>query len=653
MFEITSIEDIELLKESEELECKAAAGRDGLGALPNDFWSTYSAMANTDGGVVLLGIKETKAGFKLQGLKKVEHIKKCLVDTANNQQKVSINLLDNSAIKEINIDNNLVLQITIPRATRKQRPVYLNQKPFDNTYRRLHEADQLLDGDTVKRYLAEQIHDSLDDQVLEHFGLSDINLETLRSYRQIFANRQPDHPWNSLGELDFLKKIGAWRLDRETGAQGLTLAGLLMFGTHPIIQEKLPLYMLDYQERDEAKAEKRWIDRVTLDGTWSGNLFDFYKKVFKKLTDDIKVPFETTLGERKDETTQHEAIREALCNVLVHADYSGRASILVVKRPDMFGFRNPGLMRIPPEFAMQGGEPDCRNRLLHQMFRYVGIGDQSGSGLPKILKTWKENHWRTPLLYDKTEPYDQTLLEMRMLDLFPNNIMEGLRFLLGTTFEEIGYLGQIALAIAATEGTVTHDRLKNNTDCHPTDLSKKLHELIELGILEKTGMNKGAVYHIVGLKLPSPEDVFGNSPILENNSPILENNSLNSESSSPILASEDKSRDNDGCLIPDQNHFDLPFIDDLDKLSIDLKSRLEILATEPRTKKTLSKVVMKQVIENICENHFVTISALANLLNRKTETLRGNYLSPMIKEGTLKLAFPKTPNHPKQAYTKA
>lgn len=78
------------------------------------------------------------------------------------------------------------------------------------------------------------------------------------------------------------------------------------------------------------------------------------------------------------------ALREALANVLVHADYSDRASVLVVKRPDMFGFRNPGLMRIPPEVAIRGGEHDCRNRTLHKMFRLVGIGEQAGSGIPKI-----------------------------------------------------------------------------------------------------------------------------------------------------------------------------------------------------------------------------------------------------------------------------
>ena len=156
----------------------------------------------------------------------------------------------------------------------------------------------------------------------------------------------------------------------------MTRAGLLMFGMHPVILQAFPFYMLDYQERTEATSEVRWVDRVTLDGSWSGNLYDFYRKIYPKLTADLKMPFLLEGGERKQETPVHVALREALVNALVHADYNGRASVLVVKSPDMFEFRNPGVMRIPVEAALKGGEADCRNRLRHQMFRYVGLANR-------------------------------------------------------------------------------------------------------------------------------------------------------------------------------------------------------------------------------------------------------------------------------------
>jgi len=60
--------DILKWKLSGELEYKLAAGRDSKGALPEDFWPTYCAFANTNGGVVLLGVKEKKDIFTLEGI---------------------------------------------------------------------------------------------------------------------------------------------------------------------------------------------------------------------------------------------------------------------------------------------------------------------------------------------------------------------------------------------------------------------------------------------------------------------------------------------------------------------------------------------------------------------------------------------------------
>ena len=88
------------------------------------------------------------------------------------------------------------------------------------------------------------------------------------------------------------------------------------------------------------------------------------------------MPFALKDGQRQDDTPVHEALREALVNTLVHADYTGRVSVLVVKRPDMFGFRNPGGLRLPIEQVIRGGESDCRNRILHQMFLLIGLGER-------------------------------------------------------------------------------------------------------------------------------------------------------------------------------------------------------------------------------------------------------------------------------------
>jgi len=69
---------------------------------------------------------------------------------------------------------------------------------------------------------------------------------------------------------------------------------------------------------------------------------------------DLKVPFVLKGGFRQGDTPLHQALREALVNTLVHANYSDRASVRITKRPSGFEFRNPGLMRVPAKAALHG-----------------------------------------------------------------------------------------------------------------------------------------------------------------------------------------------------------------------------------------------------------------------------------------------------------
>ena len=653
MIEIHSIADLELLRESVDVECKRAGGQDGKGALPHDFWETYSAMANTDGGIVLLGLQEKKGKFIPHSLTEPDRIRKDLADLANNPRKVSVNLLGNHSIRELEIDGNVLLQIEIPRANRLQRPVYLNGNPLlGNTYRRFHEADQSLNDDEVKRMLAEQANDSLDDRILPNFDLDDLHLESLRIYRQTHATLNPGHIWSGFTDREFLKAIGAWRKNRETGDSGLTAAGLLMFGTHPVIQEIFPYYMIDYQEHPEAKTERRWVDRVTLDGTWSGNLYDFYRKIYPKLVADLKVPFEIRDGVRHEDTPVHVALREALANVIVHADFREPASVLVVKRPDMFGFRNPGLMRIPPLIALRGDEHDCRNRLLHAMFRYVNVGEQAGSGIPKILSGWQSQHWRMPSLREEREPNNRTILELQMLDLFPPGILSVLKLHFKDRFDLLPQSSRLALAITLSEGRLTHGRLSELCHDHASDVSKTLRELVKDGFLTISGGGRGAVYRFDGTPIVNPDDVFGGANLVLSSSNLAESssnlavNSPNLTVDSPNLKSD---RDLEGRLL--SPHHPFPFVDDLAALHPNFLGALEAKAAEPRIKGKIPTEKMKAVITELCRDHYVTLRCLATLVHRQPETLMGQYLSAMWRNRELKLAFPDSPNNPRQAYT--
>lgn len=114
------------------------------GGFPHFFWTTFSAFANTDGGVIVLGVKEKNKQAVVDGLTKADVIalKKQFWDVANNKQKMSVPLLKEEEVHEEEISGEgWVLVCEIPRATYDKRPVFLDGQPYGNTYKRRHEGD--------------------------------------------------------------------------------------------------------------------------------------------------------------------------------------------------------------------------------------------------------------------------------------------------------------------------------------------------------------------------------------------------------------------------------------------------------------------------------------------------------------------------------
>ena len=614
-------------------------------------------MANAHGGVVLLGVREKNGVFSIAGIENPAKVRGDLFNTLNNRGKVSTNLLTDADVVEARIDGLTILVISVPVATRKQKPVFLNGQPLGNTYRRLNDGDRHCDEEMVKRMLAEQIEDERDARILTGYSMEDIDPESLRIYRQMLRDEKPGHPFLEQNDFEFLKSLRGWRRDRQTDESGLTLGGLLMFGNWDAIQDAVPHYFLDYQERPEAKTELRWVDRLVPDGSWTGNLFEFYRRVYRKLTADLKGPFALKDGQRQDDTPVHEALREALVNTLVHADYTGRVSVLVVKRPDMFGFRNPGGLRLPIEQVIRGGESDCRNRILHQMFLLIGLGERGGSGMPRIYGGWKSQHWRPPALAEKDEP-EQTLLMLQMADLLPESVLLQLQERFGAVFDDLDYTGRLIMATVAMERVVSHNRLLEICEAHSHDLSLLLARLVKQGLLETDGRSRGMVYFLPGDTLPTPELVFvgpafprAKATNMGSSSEYSAVSSEYSAVSSEYSSAVDERRDVYGRLVTP--HLDAPVVDSLAALDKSFRDALERQAEEPRQKERLSSERMERVLQLLCGNQYLTLSVLAELVSRNPDGLRQQYLSKMVRGGEMLLAFPTKPTHERQAYKAA
>lgn len=485
--------------EKVDIECKKAEN-----SVPKSAYESYSAFANTNGGYIIFGVKEDKTKtnpeerFIIQGIDNPEKQKEDFWNTINGS-KVNVNILKDENVYVVEEDGISLIVIHVPRADFNMRPVYIGENPYKGTFKRNHEGDYRATEHEVRGMIRDQNPEGNDNMIIEYYTMDDIDKETLRKYRQIFEIRNDGHVWNSLDDKAFLEKLGGYRKDRRTGIEGLTLAGLMMFGTGQAIREKFDNVFMDYRNESEVTSDIRWNDRITYDGTWENNLFNFFTKVTPKLTEDLKKPFKLEGIQRIDETPVHKAVREAFVNLIIHADYLMDAGVLkVIKRSDEFEFTNPGILKLPLEDIYRGGNSKSRNPHMQTMLRLVGFGDNAGSGFPTILDAWEKEGWVKPKLMEDTNLNQVTLLLKMVGDV---EKQEEIKIAQKNEREmsdkmsdkENDFLEKLIKTLEEDE-FVTTNHMSNITGIPVSTVRRYMKKFCELDIINSQGKNKSTKY---------------------------------------------------------------------------------------------------------------------------------------------------------------
>lgn len=385
--------------------------KDARGGLPRSFWETYSAFGNTNGGVIVLGVLEDAGGrLKPSGIANPDALVQDLWNALNNPQRVSANLLLDSDVSIEEFDGAPIVIVHVPRADRTLRPVYINYNPNTGTYRRNGEGDYRCTPETVRSLTRDSAEGATDRLVLPEFGLDALCMDTVQSYRNALRAERPDHPWRDLDDEALLVRLGAAGRSPKDGEIHPTRAGLLMFGYAWRIVEEFPQYFLDCRQEF---SHRRWDNRVaSASGEWSGNVFDFWYKAYPMLIEGLPVPFELGPGmTRIDDTPQHKAVREALTNMLVHADYYGRAGLVALRTSEGIELANPGTLRLPLDVIEGGGVSDPRNLTMLTMFNLIGMGDKAGSGFDVLRRSAEWAGVDAPTLTESLDP-DRVVLTL-------------------------------------------------------------------------------------------------------------------------------------------------------------------------------------------------------------------------------------------------
>lgn len=157
---------LEQYRENNRIEAKKA-----LGGLPHSIWETYSAFANTLGGIILLGVEELKdKTLHTVDLPDPEKMVKEFWDMVNNPNKASVNLLLDRDVKIEEVNGDHIIVISVPRASRFERPVYVEGNPL-NTYRRNGEGDYRCTEEELRAMYRDASYKTQDMLILEEMGL--------------------------------------------------------------------------------------------------------------------------------------------------------------------------------------------------------------------------------------------------------------------------------------------------------------------------------------------------------------------------------------------------------------------------------------------------------------------------------------------------
>ena len=492
------IKDALLKGERVTLECKRAKSE-----VPKSVWETYSAFANTYGGLVLLGVqedleeKDVAKRFTITGVDDAEKIRKDFWNIVNSKEKVNVNILRDADVEVIDMDGKSIVAINVPQADYNVRPVYINNNPLRGTFIRNHEGDHHCPEEMITMMMRDANHEGNDRLFLKHYTMDDIDIPTLERYRNHFKSRYTEHPFNDLDNKEFLRQMGGFTTDRESGEECLNMAGLLMFGKGLPVRDRFDNLRLDYIDKSHLIGDQRYSDRLTYDGMWENNLFNFVTMVLPKLTRELPRPFKMVGVERDDDTPQHKALREAMTNCIIHADLMLNSVLKVEKYDDKFVFTNPGLLKLPVEQIYAGEETRARNQRIQNMFRMIGFGENLGSGFPLILSAWNEKHWLKPQLIEQRDLLQvKLILSIETKDVVKdvvngtNDISDDPKDDLKEVLKEVSDRQGIILLLIKANDLITIQEMSQKIKVSEKTIKRELAVLQEKGILTREGGRK-------------------------------------------------------------------------------------------------------------------------------------------------------------------
>lgn len=334
--------------------------------IPKSIWETVSAFSNGKGGWILLGVREIKgrgsSRYEIVGLDDIEKIEQSMASTLRSTTKFNAPII--ASVEMHDFDGKKVLLYWIPPSDCK--PIYLNNN-LSNTFIRVGSGDQKATDIEIAVFMREKTFGSKSDMKISGTSLTDLNPNSIETYRRRLADFNAELPFNKMPLEQFCEEIGI------TDNGELTYGGLLTFGKRSTIIKSIRHFWIDYREipgQSYEDAEVRYTYRMPE----QENLWEYYQILIQRLRTFVDNPFMTgPNGYSPEDNSQLYCLREGLVNMLAHADYFSPIHSTIIVFNDRIEFQNPGPFPIAIKMGHGKVKSIPRNPNIIMFFRHARL----------------------------------------------------------------------------------------------------------------------------------------------------------------------------------------------------------------------------------------------------------------------------------------
>lgn len=317
---------------------------------------------------------------------------------------------------------------------------------------------------------------------------------------------------------------------------------------------------------------------------------------------------------RTEENEITDGLREAFINAITHADYFNNTRHLkVIKTKDnKLIFENAGVMLIDIPTAIAGQRSECRNSIIHNLFRRLGLCERQGQGVRDIYSYWQSRNFNSPLLESEI---DYTKLTLTFQSGAIANFEEKFTACFGEKFSNLQPIQKDCLLfIAFNQGKAMFAELAQKMPQYPRrHITLALARLKEKGLLTSSGSPRKQLYTLVSLEQiiteKSQDDYFSQSCI-----------QVDKASKDKLKeAPEEKQTEESNVFTPEENR----------QITPEVTRLLSVLLEPMKSKDIMKKLGLKD------DKHF-----------------RMQYLKPALAFGVVEMLYPENPKHRNQKYFK-